>query len=76
MILFRSYLGVNRKVRHWLSSMPTLTNFLMKSIFSITTDVNEMQERCNKLMVLDFLGALRPKFSKARPNVIGSSIVK
>jgi len=34
--------------------------------------VKEMQERWNKLMVV-FLGALHSEFSKARPNVIGSS---
>ena len=48
----------------------------VKEIFPITADVKEMHERGNKLMVLVFLGALRPEFLKSRQNVIGNSIVK
>jgi len=35
-----------------------------------------MQERWNKLMVLIFFGALRPKFLKAQLNMIDNSTLK
>jgi len=44
--------------------------------FPITMDVKKMHERQNKLMALVFIGALCPKFFRARPNVINSSIIK
>ena len=80
MMSFRHCSRINKKVECWPSFMPTSTNFKLfkevKKIFPITADVKEMHERGNKLMVLVFLGALRPEFLKSRPNVIGSSIVK
>ena len=57
--------------------MLTSTNFSRRSKrFFITDDVKEMQKRWNKLMVLVFLGALRPEFLKARANVVDSSIIE
>ena len=71
MMSFRSCWG---KIIPWLSSIPTLTNFPMRlwRFFLSHLDVKEMQERWNKLMVLVFLGALRPQFSKTWSNVIDS----
>ena len=47
----------------------------VKEIFPITADVKEMLKRQNK-MIFVCLGELRPKISKARPNVIDNSTVK
>jgi len=74
---FRTYSEVNKKLERWPSSIQISTNFSKKSeIFPITSHVKEMHERWNKLMVFVFSGVLCPEFSKAQPNVIGSSIVK
>jgi len=75
MMSFKSYLGVNKKVERWPSSITTSKkNFEeVKEIFPITADVKKMHEMWNKLIVLIFLGV---DFSKARPNVIDSSTVK
>jgi len=76
MMPFKGYSEVKKESRT-LAQFYADFNKLSKieKIFPIITDV-KMQERWNKLMVLVFLGALRPNFLKARLNVIGGFIVK
>jgi len=74
MISFRSKLKSQTLVQFYVDFNKLFKE--VKEIFLITTDAEEMQERWNKLIVLVFLRALRPEFSKAHPNVIGSSTVK
>jgi len=44
-------------------------------IFLITSDVKQMQNQWNQLMVLTYLGTLDPIYSSAKPQIIERSVM-
>ena len=47
----------------------------LRQIFPITSDVKQMQNQWNQLMVLTCLSTLDPVYSSARPQIMKSSAV-